>query len=226
MTEISARALRQSAVTYRVGGREYPMKTVHQCKVCVSPHRFDIEEYLIAGRTYRKIIEALPEGHDLNERNVKTHYLNDHLPLEQAGIRAIVESRAQKLGKSIEDSVTSLVDGVTLAQTVVQKTFEDIASGRMSPDVKDGMAAAKFLADLGEYDEGGADMVAITEAFMVYHEQAQEVMSPEQFEAFGQMLAANPVLKALAAKYDGDVVDGEVVEEEAEQALAGRLDKE
>ena len=226
MTEVSVRAAGPSSlVTYRVGGREYPMKTVRNCRVCMSPYRFDIEEALISGRTYSKIVESLPEDSDLNVRNVKDHYLNEHLPLEQAGIRRIVESRAERVGKSIEDSVESLIDGITLAEVVVQKTFEAIANSEVVPDIKDGMAAAKFLADMGEYDEaGGTDMLAVTEAFMVYHESAEQLMSPEQFEAFGKALSANPVLKALAAKYDGDIVEGEIVPEEQEESLAGGLD--
>lgn len=225
MSEISVRgaALPGSVITYRVGGREYPLKTVRNCRVCMSPYRFDIEDSLIQGRTYRKIIESLPEGHDLSTRNVEDHYRREHLPLEQSVTRQIVESRAQQVGKSIEQAAESLVDGISLAQVVVQKTFEAIANGEIAPDVKDGMAAAKFLADLGEYDEGGTDMLAVSEAFMVYHEQAQQVMDPEQFRQFGQLLSSNPVLKALAAKYEGEVVEGEAEEVPNEEEATDRV---
>lgn len=218
MSEVSVRGAGASAIIYRVGGREYPLKTNRQCKVCMSPHRFDIEDDLINGRTYRKIVESLPEGHDLVVANVKNHYLNGHLPLEQAATRQIIEARAERVGKSIEDATQSLVDGLTLAEVVVQKTFEGIASGEIAPDLKDGLAAAKFLADFGEYDEdGGTDMVAVSEAFMVYHETAAEVMTPEQFKAFGEMLTSSPVLRALAAKYEGESVPGEVVDSQPDE---------
>lgn len=217
----------QSVVTYKVGGREYPMKTSRQCKVCMSPHRFTIEEHLISGRVYRKIAEALPEDADISSRNIESHYHNGHMPLEQAAVRQIVEERAQKVGKRIEDSNQSLIDGMTLAEVVVHKTFEQIAAGEIRPDLKDGLAAAKFLAEMGEYDEGGADMAAITEAFIVYHEEAEQTMSPEQFRDFGKRLAKNPVLKALASRYEGggDTVQGDVLATQ-EEALAGRLDSE
>lgn len=211
MTAVSVRGAGSpsSAITYRIGGREYPMRVQRNCKVCMSPHRFDIEEMLVGGRTYRKIVESLPadDDHGLTYENVKNHYLNGHLPTEHSATRQIVEARAQRVGKAVEDSVEQLVDGVSLAQVVVQKTFEAIAANEIAPDMKDGLAAAKFLADLGEYDEGGTDMLAVSEAFMAYHDTAQEVMSPEQFAAFGAMLASNPVLKALAAKYDGEEVE-------------------
>lgn len=202
------------------------MKTNRQCKVCMSEHRFDIEEDLIAGRVYKKIHDALPEDADISIRNIKDHYNNSHMPLEQSAVRQIVEARAERMGKRIEDSVDSLVDGMALAEVVVHKTFEKVAAGEIQPELKDGLAAAKFLAEMGEYEEGGADMAAITEAFIVYHEEAEQVMSPEQFEAFGQALAKNPVLKALARRYEGEtVVEGDVVATQ-EEALAGRLDSD
>lgn len=229
MTETPARPRTNSLVTYRVGGREYPMKHAPGCKVCQSPYRFEIEEGLVTGRAYKKILDSLHEDEqsdDLTVRNIRDHYYNGHLPLEQAGIRTIVETRAAELGKSIETEVDSLIDGITLARTVVQKTFEALADNTIQVELKDGLAAAKFLAEMGDYDEGGADMMAVTEAFMTYHEVAEEFMEPEQFAAFGKALATNPVLKALAAKYDGETVAGEVLDAEqaASSALAGKLD--
>lgn len=203
-----------SMVTYRVGGREYPMRTNRQCKVCMSPHRFDIEQDLVSGRTYQKIIDHLPEDADLTSRNVKDHYLNNHMPLDITNQRAIIEAQAQRVGKRIEDGAEELVDGVTLAKSVVMKTFEDIASGRIQPEVRDGLRAMKLLADLGEYDEaGGLDMAALTDAFVIYHENARAHMSAEQFSAFEAALESNPVLKALESKAAGerhDTIPGEV----------------
>lgn len=229
MTELSVRAAGPaSVVTYRVGGREYPMKTVPSCKVCKSPHRFEIEEQIVAGRTYQRIVDALPEDTDLNYRNVGDHYRSGHMPLEMAATRQIVEQRAHRVGKRIEDSQEALVDGVALMEVVVQKTFEEIARGALTPDLTDGLRAAKMLADLGEYDEGGGvDQNAVFEAFMVYHENAKSMMSPEQFEEFGRALDSSPVLKALAARFDGeDVVDAEIVEEPDTPVLSGPLDSD
>lgn len=206
----------QSIVTYRVGGRSYPLKTNRNCKVCTSPHRFEIEEEIVAGRTYAKIVDHLPEGHDLTVGNVKNHYYNNHMPTEASMTRQIVERRAEQVGKRIEDAAESLVDGITLLETVVHKTFEGIAKGEIKPELLDGIRATRILAQLGMYDAAGLDQQAIMEAFMVYHEHAQENMTPEQFERFGEQLAENPVLKALASRYgDDETVSGEVVHAES-----------
>lgn len=217
MTDTPIATAGRSVITYRIGGREYPLKTNRQCKVCMSPYRFDIEEAIVAGRVYRKIVESLPEGADITIDNVKRHYYADHMPLSVSTTRQIVEDRARRVGKRIEDSIESLVDGITLAETVVQKTFERIASGEIQPGLGDGLRAATLLAQMGEYDQGGVDQHAIVEAFIVYHESAQQFMTPEQFEAFGEMLDRNPVLKALAAKFEGKDVEGETVPGEVVQ---------
>lgn len=211
----------RSIITYRIGGREYPLKTNRQCKVCMSPYRFDIEEAIVAGRVYKKIVDSLPEGHGLTIKNVQSHYYNDHMPLAVSTTREIVERRAQQVGKRIEDSIESLIDGMTLLDTVVQKTFEAVAAGEIKPELTDGIRAARILAALGEFDQSGLDQHAIVEAFTVYQEQAQSVMSPEQFAEFGRLLENSPVLRALAARYDGEeedtsgqTVPGQVVKNE------------
>lgn len=194
-------------VTYRFGGREYPMKTVPRCRVCMSPYRFEIEEAIVQGRTYRKIAELtndLDEDQVLTARHVSEHYYNGHMPLELSDTRQIIEARAERVGKRVEDSLESLVDGVTLLETVVQKTFEKIASGEAQPKVRDGLAAVKMLSDLGAFDGGAVDQQAYVEAFMVYQEEAEKIMGPEAFRAFGEALDRNPTLRALAARYDGE----------------------
>lgn len=204
-----------TSAVVRVGGRNYrPQKSVRNCRVCQSPYRFDVDEELTAGRVYRKIVEGLPEDANLSRDNIQRHFLNGHLSIESAVTRQIVETRAAELGKRIEDEVGSVIDGITLARTVVEKTFARIAAGEIEPDVREGLAAVKLLADYGEYDEGGTDMAAMTEAFMIYHDNAQAYMTPEQFEAFGQALERNPVLAALVAKHEGrgDPVPGEAIE--------------
>ena len=55
--------------------------------------------------------------------------------------------------------------------------------------------------------ETGADANAYAEAFMVYHEVAQQVMTDRQFEEFGRLLTHNETLRALLARYTGEPED-------------------
>ena len=209
-----------SVVSYRIGGKEYPLKTVRRCLTCMSPYRFEIEQAIVAGRSYGKIAAAIDSYYDEDAEQrgpgaqaIANHYYKGHMPLEVAHTREIVEERARKVGKSIESATDSLVDGITLMETVVQKAFEKIASGTIEVTPQHGLAAAKMLAELGAYDGSDVDQQAFVEAFMAYHETAEQVLDKETFKRFGEALAGNPVLKSLAAKYEGqDIVEGEVVE--------------
>jgi hypothetical protein len=204
----------RSVITYRTGGRDYPLKTVRNCKVCKSPYRFDIEEHIIGGRTYKRIIDSLPEDHEVSADSVKRHYLNGHMPLEQSVHRQMVERRASQIGKSIDDAADSLIDGITLLESVVQRTFDRLASGEVKPELRDGVQAASLLAQLGEYDQQGVDQQAIVEAFIVYHQNAERFMTSDQFQKFGEALDKSPVLAALARRFDEnaehETVPGEV----------------
>ena len=94
-----------SVISYRLGGRESPMVSVGSCKVCQSPQRIKIESDIIAGRTWgmiEKSIKVVDPDCDLTGRNIRDHYHNGHLPLEQEAGRRIIERRATQRGADIE----------------------------------------------------------------------------------------------------------------------------
>jgi len=93
---------------------------------------------------------------------------------------------------------------------VVQRSFERIANGSLEPTVADGIAAAKILQQTGVNDEQ-VDKAVYVEAFIQYMQTAQQVMSKEQFTAFGQSLAKNQTLRALVARYQQGQVQQEAI---------------
>jgi len=185
-----------SIVSYRLGGRSYPLRVNANCTVCRSAWRLEVEEGIAAGQPYAVVAARLPEDSGVSARHVASHYRGGHLPFDVEVARRIVERRAERVGRSIEEGVDSLVDQVSLAEVVVQRVFEGVAAGELRPDVGDGLAAAKLLAQVEQEVDGG-DRAAWTEAFMVYFAAARSIMSPAQFAEFGAVLAGNPVLRAL-----------------------------
>lgn len=204
---MTARQGGASVVTYRLGGRNYPMRTAPNCRVCQSPYRLRVEQELAAGRVYARIASSLPEDADLSARNVSEHYKNGHMPLEVEASRRILERRAEDRGRDIERGVDALVDGMALAESVVQKTYEALQRGDIRPELIDGLRAAKLLEDYAGDD--GIDQAAYVEAFMVYHEVAARIMSPEQFSEFGRALQQDPVLRGLTARHAQRDQEGE-----------------
>lgn len=199
--ELSIRAAGTATPTYRLGGTDVPLITDPRCKVCMSPHRFDAEEQIIVGTAYAKINDRLPEGATFTSDSLRRHYHN-HMSIEKSEMVGIVHRRAVRVGKRISDSEESLVDGISLMEVVVQKTFERIALGEITPTLKEGLAAAKALADLGEYDDEAMDQQAYAQAFSVFMDEASKLMGSEMFGAFGVNLERNAVLQALMAKYN------------------------
>jgi hypothetical protein len=118
-----------------------------------------------------------------------------------------LEARAIARGKNIESGEDSLVDEITLAEAVVQKAYEAVASGEIRPKLVDGLRAAKLLADYSVVATDNSDDMA--EAFVQYMLESQASMDPAQFVQFNERLAANPILQALVEKAERALEDSD-----------------
>lgn len=191
---------------YKFGGRLYPMTSQPHCHVCNSRYRREIEVGISQGHSYASIVNSLKAGDDtfaVTTTSMKNHYERGHMPLEVEAVRRNLERRALRRGVDVDHGVESLVDGMALAETVVQKTFESIQSGDASPDIKDGLAAAALLEKFAPVEQQ-ASTEAYAQAFVIYFDVAQKIMTPNQFEEFGRRLQADPTLKVLIERYASD----------------------
>lgn len=198
----------QSAVMYRLGGRMYPMRTVPQCKVCQSHYRVEIERLLLRTYGYTAIWKSLPQQaqEDLSVRNITDH-AKTHLPIEESIRNAVVTARAKEIGLDIDAAEEALVDHISFAKVGLQDVYERMRDGRLTPDVKDGIAFANLLLKVQEQAGEGVDNEAMFQGFMAYLAAMRAVCTPEQMREIGQRLQANPVMKALWARGER-VVEG------------------
>lgn len=199
-----------SAVMYRVGGRLYPMRREPRCNTCQSPYRQQVERAVLQGMSYRRIVESLPEDAGLTVYNVREHVARQHLPLDEFVKRAVIEERAQELGRDIESFQTTLADHITFARLGLQKAFERLVEGEVKPDLEDGIAFAQLLHKVGLEEGSEADREAMEQAMLAYMEVLEEVLEEEQRERFSVLASRHPVLRALARRYD-DGTRAEVV---------------
>ena len=191
---------------YKFGGRMYPMTSQPHCHVCNSRYRREIEVGIAQGHSYLSIRNSLKAGDDtfnVSTTSMKNHYERGHMPLEVEAVRRNLERRAIKRGMDVDQGIDSLVDGMALAETVVHKTFAAIQSGEQTPDIKDGLAAAALLERFTPIEQQ-ASTEAYAQAFVVYFDTAQKIMTPSQFEEFGRRLQADPTLRSLIEKYAQD----------------------
>jgi hypothetical protein len=218
-------SLRRSMVQVKIGRKIFDAVYEPSCRTCTHPARMLIEEKLLQNYSYRAIAELYSEQHipgengeeitlpRLTHQSVANHFSKGHMPLEAATIRRLAEKRANDIGAAYDEQVDRFVDHMVLAEATVARVYERMVIGDIEPDVKDGLAAAKMLADVEEKTTGGLDAEAWSEAMMIYFETAREHMDPVAWHRFTTDLAANPILRALQNRMNPDpnVIDSEPV---------------
>lgn len=213
---------RSSLVRVRMGNRTYDAQYVRSCHTCTHPVRALIEEKVLLNYSFPAIAEmysgreVASEGGgtirlpDISWRSIQNHYQGRHMPLELEVKRRIVEARAEAMGEQLDGAADRIVEAREVVQMVLEQGHDQLARRQMEVDTKDTLAAAKLLTDLDERAGAqNADAEAWSQAMGVYFETAREVMTPDQWRQFTRRLSANPVLRALEAAQDDDVVDAE-----------------
>lgn len=201
-----------SMVMTKIGGREYPLRSVPTCKTCQDPNRLWIENELIRGASYASIARALENmpagdlGHP-NAEGISNHIERDHLPVGVATQRRLIERRAKEIGRSIETEQGTLVDYVTVNQMIVSRGFERMQAGEITPDLGDVINASKFLHTVEQASGGELDEQAWRDAMLAYMEVATEFIPPERFAAYGQALSQHPVLRAMMSATQPKVLE-------------------
>jgi hypothetical protein len=191
-----------SMVMTRIGGQDYPLRSVSSCKTCQSPHRMAIENELLQARSYTSIaksLEGLDAGHlgHPSPEGISDHVKRGHIPLPVSAKRRLIERRAKDIGRSIEESEESLADHVTLAQMVVTRGYERLVSGEIEPNLTEALAAGKFLHEVEKSVGGGVDESAWRDTLMVYLEVSRQFIPQEKWAEFSRSVGSHPVIKAM-----------------------------
>jgi hypothetical protein len=176
-----------------------------------------IENELLMGRSYRAIaeqVEELPTGRfpPPGYQAIANHVTNGHLPQPIQARRRIIEKRAEDLGAAIagEDDLT---DYITLTDLVINRGKERLMAGEIEPGMGDLLTAMGLRHRIESTSTEGYDTEAYQQSMFIYFEEAQQVMSLEQWDVFARRLTSNPLLKALMAKQrEHEIVSGEVEE--------------
>lgn len=212
-----------SLIQVSIAGRRYDARRVPNCKVCNHPARIGIEEKILSNVPYRTIAEQYSGAEYVERGETKTyptmdytavwrHHTQRHLPVEAAVLREITDRRARQLSEHYEAETERIVDGLTLAEQVVAMTQLGIADGSLRPTINDGLAAAKLLQSVKD-GENPVDGEVWEEAITEFFARAREIMTDDQWRAFGAALNSSPVLAAIRHRQEPRAVDAESVEE-------------
>lgn len=193
--------MEKSLLTVKIGGREYPLRHVSTCRVCTSPFRLDIERALVAGHSYKNILSLLPDDEDRpSTSDMRKHVRDQHLPLPDIQKRALIERRAEQIGRSIEEGQEILVDYVGVNEMMIQQGFQDLQDGKIAMKASDLISALKLRHDIERTQEGTVSDEMWAEALMEYLSITKRILPPELWDRFGAELQGSPVLQAIAQK--------------------------
>lgn len=217
-----------SLVRVRIGNRTVDARKISLCHTCNHPARMQIEEALLLGDSLQKIsqrysgvryrvgdeVRVLPK---VDWKSIDVHHKRGHMPVTAEIIRSLMEERAKAMGVSYEEMGQRFVDGILVAKMVLAKGQEGLALGHLQPDVKETLAAAKFLHEVEQAEKNDQDTEIWAQAMQIYFESARELMSDEMWIKFTSMLTTNPILRRLSRKIEGkddeDVLDVEYQED-------------
>jgi len=191
-----------SVVMVDIGGRRYPMKTVPQCRTCMSPYRLEIEQAVLEQRSYMSIANALldrAEGRlpHPGHQSIRDHVLKNHMPIGPTAERALVEERAKAIGRDIENYASGLANYATVNEIIIQRGMDRLARGELQPSMSELLTAIRMQHTIEATSEDGLDSAAWQEALVAYLEVAQKFIPADQMQAYGQALANHPVLRAM-----------------------------
>lgn len=191
-----------SVTMVEVNGQRYPMKTVPQCRTCMSPYRLEIEQAVLEQRSYQKIADAVADREpgtlpNPGYQSIRDHVNKQHMPIGPTAERALVEARAQQIGRDIETYAAGLADYRSVNQIIIQRGMDRLARGELQPSMAELLTAIRQEHAMETASENGTTAEAYLDALVRYMEVAQSFIPPEQFQAYGQALARDPILRAL-----------------------------
>jgi hypothetical protein len=129
--------------------------TEPRCHVCQHPHRDWIETMLIRGASYKGLQDRIPApagaGYDkLDRRSISNHHKN-HMDLQDAALRAILEKEAQIQGQNFEEGVEDAITKRGVLEIALRKGYEDIVTGVTTVEPRDLIQIAKVLGDMDSH---------------------------------------------------------------------------
>lgn len=197
-----------SMTLVRVGGRTVPAKTAPKCRVCQSPHRGDIESWILQAYSRPRILSWLADldagklGHP-SEKSLRLH-AERHMPLGAAAQAAVIERRAEALGEDVEKYGGRVADHLTTLDLVVMNGFDALQRGDIQVDATTLMKAIDLKHKIDASVDGGVDANVWRNALMEYMRIAVDFVPVAKRAEFARALSASPVLAALSSQQRTD----------------------
>ena len=106
--------------------------TVKQCKVCMSPDRYEIEKLIILGMSQRKVIEFMKAAGQSFNKNSMSNHVRKHMSLKRQAVRRMIERQAAKQFENIEETADTLLTTRGILEVMRQRGAEQIIEGNVN----------------------------------------------------------------------------------------------
>jgi hypothetical protein len=136
---------RPSLASTEIGGRVYALRRVASCLTCSSDYREEIEAAFVKGYTPKTIVRSLPDDANLTQRNIREHFLRQHLPLDDAVVARLVEEECQHRDEVVSTGADSAMRTLGLSFLVRDEVERRLEAGELAVSVKDGLAAEALI---------------------------------------------------------------------------------
>lgn len=157
-------------------GSKLPERIVEpRCHTCNSEFRDYIERELIRGHSYLAISRSL--GGTPDRRSISTHH-KDHMAINAAAYRAILEEEASLEGQNFETGVRGAITNRGVLELMIRKGFDDIMDDNTMVEPRDLIQIIKLKAEL----DGNAAQVQIEtmkRQVELFKQAILEVVPPE-----------------------------------------------
>ena len=197
-----------SAITVRLGGRTYLLRSAPGCSICQHPNRLDIDRAIIKGYSTTTIAKSCPpnrSGKPVSPESLRHHIDRGHLPMSELVKRARAEAIAVEMGTDLETFEGSLANSVLLVNEVERMAMEAIAEGRLEPTVAEALKAVeikeRYFSEKGDQATAEqwaeAAMALVSSALSVFRDieaGAIPASYSSMSAALGRAMADHPVL--------------------------------
>lgn len=193
-------------VAVTVAGNQYALVTEHRCHVCRSAQRSIIENFLLEGMPYKwvcDIVNAEREADDpkfVSAKSIARHVQRNHLPVQAALTRSVMETRMRELGQSIEEAVDSMADHIVVGRTMLAKYFARLARDQIEVTGTEAVALIRMFTQLEQSTSGSLDNAAYNQVLSELITQIEVAVGPEKAREILYRTNDSPVVRAVMAQ--------------------------
>jgi len=212
----------EELLSEEIDGEIYTYKMVAQCKVCKAPDsiRNLVDSLLLYPKSYKEVLRHIRpleeqlgvEGKELISYDSIRNHQKNHLPMDKIAIRETIERRAAEKNRRILDAADRLMTPEAFYETIIQKGWDDIVSGKMKPTMNQTMFAMKELQKLDDKAVANFKPERLISQLNAIIQAMKEVLPDDMLEL---------VLKKIEEIESHYTVEAEIVEEENELAELG-----